>query len=33
MNIIYVIHLMCWNYLIVLIAQNRHRNNRSNNKD
>ena len=33
MNFIYVIHLMCWNYLIVLITQNRHRNNRSNSKD
>ena len=33
MNFIYVIHLMCWNYLIVLITQNRHRNNRSNSRD
>ena len=30
MNVIYVIHLMCWNYQIVLITKNRHRNNRSN---
>ena len=33
MNFIYVIHLMCWNYLILLITQNRHRNNRSNSRD
>ena len=33
MNFIYVIHLMCWNYLIGLITQNRHRNNRSNSGD
>ena len=32
-SFIYVIHLMCWNYLIVLINQNRHRNNRSNSRD
>ena len=30
MNFIYVIHLMCWNYLIVLISQNRNRSNGSN---
>ena len=30
MNFIYVIHLMCWNYLILLVTQNRHRNHRSN---
>ena len=32
MNFIYVIHLMCWNYLIDLITDNRNRNskNRSN---
>ena len=32
MNFIYVIHLMCWNYLIDLITNNRNRssNNRSN---
>ena len=32
MNFIYVIHLMCWNYLIDLITHNRNRNskNRSN---
>ena len=28
MNFIYVIHLMCWNYLILLITDKR--NNRSN---
>ena len=26
MNFIYVIHLMCWNYLIDLITHNRNRN-------
>ena len=26
MNFIYVIHLMCWNYLIDLITDNRSRN-------
>ena len=35
MNFIYVIHLMCWNYLIDLITDNRNRNskNRSNSRD
>ena len=35
MNFIYVIHLMCWNYLIDLITDNRNRNskNRSNGGD
>ena len=35
MNFIYVIHLMCWNYLIDLITDNRNRNskNRSNSGD
>ena len=35
MNFIYVIHLMCWNYLIDLITDNRNRNskNRSNTSD
>ena len=35
MNFIYVIHLMCWNYLIDLITHNRNRNskNRSNSGD
>ena len=32
MNFIYVVHLMCWNYLIVLITQNRNRSNGSNRK-
>ena len=27
MNFIYVIHLMCWNYLIDLITHSRNRNN------
>ena len=30
MNIIYVIHLMCWNYLIALIDMITHSNNRYN---
>ena len=30
MNFIYVIHLMCWNYLIALITHSRNSNNRSN---
>ena len=33
MNVIYVIHLMCWNYLIALIdliTHSRNRNNRNN---
>ena len=33
MNFIYVIHLMCWNYLIALIDQITHRNNRNNSGD
>ena len=36
MNFIYVIHLMCWNYLIALIdliTHSRNRNNRSNSRD
>ena len=33
MNLIYVIHLMCWNYLIDLITQSRKRNNRNNSGD
>ena len=32
-NFIYVIHLMCWNYLADLITHNRKRNNRSNSRD
>ena len=30
MNVIYVIHLMCWNYLIALITHSRNRNNMGN---
>ena len=35
MNFIYVIHLMCWNYMVVLITHNRNRNsnNRNNGRD
>ena len=33
MNFIYVIHLMCWNYLVDLITHNRNRNNRNNSRD
>ena len=35
MSFIYVIHLMCWNYLIGLITHNRNRssNNRNNSRD
>ena len=36
MNFIYVIHLMCWNYLIALIdliTHSRNRNNRNNSGD
>ena len=33
MNFIYVIHLMCRNYLIDLITHNRHRNRNSNNRN
>ena len=29
MNFIYVIHLMCWNYLIDLITDNRNRNSKN----
>ena len=29
MNFIYVIHLMCWNYLIDLITHNRNRNSKN----
>ena len=32
MNFIYVIHLMCRNYLVDLITHNRNRNNRSNSR-
>ena len=32
MNLIYVIHLMCWNYLIALITHSRNRNNRNNSR-
>ena len=30
MNFIYVIHLMCWKYLIALITHSRNRNNSGN---
>ena len=33
MNFIYVIHLMCWNYLVDLITHNRNINYRNNCKD
>ena len=33
MNFIYVIHLMCWNYLIDLITRNTNRKNKNNSRD
>ena len=33
MSFIYVIHLMCWNYLIDLITRNRNRKNKNNSRD
>ena len=33
MNFIYVVHLMCWNYLIALISMVTHSRNRNNSGD